>query len=74
MNAVIGFIKLTLDTPSFPKEFTEHLNIALNSAQALLAIINDILDFSKLEEGKVVIENTLFFYLNCLKAATRYCL
>ena len=55
MNAVIGMLDLTLDTP-LNDEQKDNLVVAKDSAQNLLSLINDILDLSRAEAGKVVIE------------------
>ena len=58
MNGVLGMIDLALDArPS--AEYSEYLNMARSSADALLAVINDILDFSKIEAGKLEADATV---------------
>ena len=59
LNGVIGSAELMLDTPLNSQQ-REYMTTVRASAEALLAIINDILDFSKIDEGKVVLEHTLF--------------
>jgi signal transduction histidine kinase/CheY-like chemotaxis protein len=59
LNGVIGSAELMLDTPLNAQQ-REYMTTVRASAEALLAIINDILDFSKIDEGKVVLEHTLF--------------
>jgi signal transduction histidine kinase/CheY-like chemotaxis protein len=59
LNGVIGSAELMLDTPLNTQQ-REYMTTVRASAEALLAIINDILDFSKIDEGKVVLEHTLF--------------
>ena len=56
MNAIIGMIDLTLDTP-LNDEQRENLEVAKDAADNLLSLINDILDLSRAQAGKVVIED-----------------
>jgi PAS domain S-box-containing protein len=55
MNAIIGMIDLTLDTP-LNEEQKDNLRVAKDAADNLLSLINDILDLSRAQVGKVVIE------------------
>ncbi len=55
MNAIIGMIDLTLDTP-LNDEQKDNLRVAKDAADNLLSLINDILDLSRAQAGKVVIE------------------
>jgi len=55
MNAIIGMIDLTLDTP-LNDEQKDNLKVAKDAADNLLSLINDILDISRAQAGKVVIE------------------
>ena len=59
MNGVIGMLDL-LDKSNLNKEQQHRLNMARNSANALLNLINDILDFSKVEAGKMKLEEIDF--------------
>ncbi|MBF0595151.1 MAG: PAS domain S-box protein [Candidatus Omnitrophica bacterium] len=56
MNAVIGMLDLTLDTP-LTDEQRDNLKVAKEAAGNLLGLLNDILDLSKAEAGKITIEN-----------------
>jgi PAS domain S-box-containing protein len=56
MNAIIGMIDLTLDTP-LDEEQKDNLKVAKDAADNLLSLINDILDISRAQAGKVVIED-----------------
>jgi len=55
MNAIIGMIDLTLDTP-LTEEQKDNLIVAKDAADHLLSLINDILDISQAQVGKVAIE------------------
>ena len=55
MNAIIGMIDLTLDTP-LNEEQKDNLKVAKDAADNLLSLINDILDLSRAQAGKIVIE------------------
>ena len=59
MNGVIGMTDLALDmaTDDGQRRF---LDIARNSAQALMVVLNEILDFSRIEAGQLVLEQTPF--------------
>ena len=59
MNGVLGMLDILKDT-EMSREQCDLVEIAANSAEALLDIINDILDFSKLEAGKINLEKTPF--------------
>jgi PAS domain S-box-containing protein len=55
MNAIVGFSKLTLETPLDRKQ-REYMTSIRNAAESLLTLVNDVLDFSKIEAGKLVLE------------------
>jgi signal transduction histidine kinase len=59
MNAMLGMTGIVLDT-ELTNEQREFLQIAKDSADALLTLINDILDFSKLDAGKVTLDRSEF--------------
>ncbi|MBF0387109.1 MAG: PAS domain S-box protein [Candidatus Omnitrophica bacterium] len=55
MNAVLGMLDLTLDTP-LSDEQRDNLKVAKEAAGNLLGVLNDILDLSKAEAGKITVE------------------
>ncbi|CAA9889407.1 Histidine kinase [Candidatus Methylobacter favarea] len=59
MNGVLGILDILKDSKLSPEQ-SDLVQMAANSAEALLDIINDILDFSKLEAGKIEIEHIEF--------------
>jgi len=59
MNGVIGMIDLLLHTNPTAQQRT-YMEIASQSAEALLRLLNDILDFSKIEAGKFELESVAF--------------
>ncbi|MFQ3231077.1 ATP-binding protein [Reinekea sp.] len=66
MNGVIGMIEL-VNQSSLTDEQSHRLDLALSSANSLLAIINDILDFSKIEAGKMELEVVDFNFTRMLE-------
>ncbi len=64
MNGVLGMLNL-LQKPGLEPGQQRKVNIALASAESLLALLNDILDFSKVDAGKLDIE-TLDFDLRAM--------
>ncbi len=59
MNAIIGITHLLKHTDLAPNQL-EYIEKIDNSSTALLNTINTILDFSKLQNGKMLIENSIF--------------
>ena len=59
LNGIIGTTHLLINKSNISEQLP-HLNILKQSGDNLLAIVNDILDFNKIEEGKIVIDNSVF--------------
>jgi two-component system sensor histidine kinase RpfC len=59
MNGILGMLDIALNS-RLPKYLRKQLEIAQNSANALLVLLNDILDLSKLDAGKVALESADF--------------
>ena len=59
MNGIIGMIDLLLST-NLTDQQRMYLELASQSADALLRLINDVLDFSKIEAGKLELESVGF--------------
>ncbi|MBI1775917.1 MAG: PAS-domain containing protein [Proteobacteria bacterium] len=57
MNGVLGLLE-ALEHTSLDDEQQEFVQVAFQSAEALLTIIDSILDFSKIEAGKLEVERT----------------
>ncbi len=70
MNAIIGMTGLALDSQLNSKQ-RHCLDIAFNSANALLGLLNDILDFSKVEAGQLLLENSSFMLQEALEMAIK---
>ncbi len=66
MNGVLGMAQI-LQKSNLDSSQQEHINILLNSSNALLAVLNDILDFSKIEAGKLNIESIPFDLHVCIE-------
>ena len=59
LNAIIGMVRLLLDSKVDPSQF-KLINNMKASSENLLGIVNDILDFSKIESGQIEISKSDF--------------
>ncbi|MFC1745838.1 PAS domain-containing protein [Candidatus Riflebacteria bacterium] len=60
LNAVLGFLGLSLKDPILPENHRQNLQIASDSVKGLLSLINDIHDMGKLGAGKLATEEKPF--------------
>ncbi len=70
MNAILGMIDLTLDTP-LSDEQMDNLKTAKDAAGNLLNLINDILDLSRVESGKIKLEAIEFNLRNVIHSVCK---
>ncbi|WP_437227091.1 response regulator [Planctomicrobium sp. SH661] len=70
MNGILGMLEVLNGTNLSPRQ-TDYLDVARQSAEALLRLLDDILDFSKIEAGKLDLERVEFDLQECLGKALR---
>lgn len=70
INGIMGMTELALQT-ELSDEQREYLDLARQSALALLDIINDILDFSRIEAGKLTLAREPFSLRQMLSRCLR---
>ena len=66
MNGVLGLTELVLQSDLNDKQ-RRYIEMAHNSAKALMVIINDLLDVAKVESGRVVMEEQPFALQDLLR-------
>ncbi len=70
MNGIMGMTDLALET-ELTDEQREYMEMAKESADALLHVIDDILDFSKIEARKLEMSSVDFDLRDCLVGALK---
>jgi len=68
MTGVLGMLDLVL-AGNLDAEQKKHLEIARESARALIRILNDILDLTRIERGKFTVESVPFSIRHCVETA-----
>jgi hypothetical protein len=68
LNGILGFTEFLLGTGLNPEQL-EYLHMIQASGQTLSKLLSDILDLNKIEEGKMVIENVRFNFLDFVSSA-----
>lgn len=59
LHGMLGTLEL-MERDGLPESQRRRLDVAQNSARALLEVINSVLDFSRIEAGEFQLENTVF--------------
>lgn len=68
LHGILGMTELALGSELTPEQ-RDYLELAVSSAQSLLALVNDILDFSKIESGHFELACVPFSIRECMEGA-----
>lgn len=60
LNAILGFAQVMDQSPIFPEQHRQHLDIVAASGQKLLVFLNDIIELARFEEGQASLNLGLF--------------
>ena len=71
MNGIQGMTRLLMETKLSEEQqrFTSNISRSLNN---LVVIVNNVLDFSNLKAGKLVLDETVFDFIETLEELTKY--
>jgi CheY-like chemotaxis protein len=64
-NSIIGIISLLQDT-HLDKEQITYIEMLKETSNNLMSILDNILDYSKLENGKLELKKTSFYFKDCI--------
>lgn len=70
LNGVLGMLQLLKDSP-LTEEQNEHVDIAMDSSQSLLALLNDVLDLARIEAQRLPLEHTPFNLADVLSSISK---
>jgi PAS domain S-box-containing protein len=66
LNSIMGLTDVLYDT-KLDAEQIEFLNIIKHSSQTLLGLLNNLLESSRLDEGKAIINESVFNFSDCIE-------